>query len=193
MSKSYTSKALGGKTFLWVSDPKWSNWNPTFRKEAELSAYSSFGLWFPSTPFSFTSWLPSNCPLTGNWTQNLGTGPDLELNLQTFDVQDDSPTNWSTQPGLDTLFVYAALLFSKKREMRRLMRHVIVYNFLRILEFKPRYTQCDFTWLSGSDIVKRIRRPKFQSWLCHLLAVLPWGSLASLCCNFLISEMRINK
>lgn len=36
---------------LWINDPKWSNWNITFREEAEVSKYCSSGLLvFPTPP-----------------------------------------------------------------------------------------------------------------------------------------------
>ena len=41
---------------------------------------------------------------TGGKTHNRGMCPDRELNLQPFDVPDDTPTNQATQPGLVSHF-----------------------------------------------------------------------------------------
>ena len=38
-------------------------------------------------------WLPPICIPAGEGSHNLGTCPDQELNLQPFDVRDDTPSN----------------------------------------------------------------------------------------------------
>ena len=45
-------------------------------------------------------WLPPIRAPTRDWTWNLGMCPDQESNPQPFGVQDDTPTNRATQPGL---------------------------------------------------------------------------------------------
>lgn len=44
---------------LWVNDPKWNNWNITFREEAEVSKYCSSGLLafpIPLSPIQLMLW-----------------------------------------------------------------------------------------------------------------------------------------
>ena len=45
-------------------------------------------------------WLPPECVSVGDGNCNLGMCPHQELNPEPFDVQDNAPTNWPTQPEL---------------------------------------------------------------------------------------------
>lgn len=55
-------------------------------------------------------WLPLVCAPTSYQTCNLGMCPDRELNLQSFDARDLTPTNWATQARAIGWFSYVTWL-----------------------------------------------------------------------------------
>ena len=74
-------------------------------------------------------WLPVACALAGDQTYNPGMCPDQELNLQSFILWDDAPSNWATLARAETWF-----LMLKKAKIKDRHFYIIFYRTQKMIK-----------------------------------------------------------
>ena len=91
-------------------------------------------------------WLPPKCSTTRDRTHNLGMCPEREMNLQSFCVRDNIPTNWA--PGQSSSVIF--LIYFKVTHSLAIISFLSFCLFLSSNFFLVTHSSCHCTGVARS-------------------------------------------